>query len=48
MVDFKAIGFGKTDERMYTDLATEHPIVLCRYHVANGYYGTCQDCQFRR
>ena len=36
---FKAIGFGKTDERMYTDLATEHPIDLCRYQVANGYMG---------
>ena len=36
---FKAIGFGKTDERMYTRLASEHPIDLCRYQVANGYMG---------
>ena len=36
---FKAIGFGKTDERMYTQLASEHPIDLCRYQVANGYMG---------
>jgi len=36
---FTAIGFGKTDERMYTQLASEHPIDLCRYQVANGYMG---------
>lgn len=36
---FKAIQFGKWDERMYTELATEHPIDLCRYQVANGYMG---------
>ena len=36
---FKAIGFGKVDERMYTELATDHPIDLCRYQVANGYMG---------
>ena len=36
---FKAIGFGKTDERMYTELTSEHPIDLCRYQVANGYMG---------
>ncbi|MFV0418581.1 MAG: class I fructose-bisphosphate aldolase [Dysgonomonas sp.] len=36
---FKAIGFSKWDERMYTDLATDHPIDLCRYQVANGYMG---------
>jgi class I fructose-bisphosphate aldolase len=31
--------YGKTDERMYTDLATAHPIDLCRYQVLNGYNG---------
>lgn len=36
---FKAIGFGKYDEKMYTQLTTEHPIDLCRYQVANGYMG---------
>ena len=36
---FKAIHFGKTDERMYTELTTDHPIDLCRYQVANGYMG---------
>jgi fructose-bisphosphate aldolase, class I len=31
--------FGKFDERMYTELSSEHPIDLCRYQVANGYMG---------
>lgn len=36
---FNAIHFGKTDERVYTELTTDHPIDLCRYQVANGYMG---------
>ncbi|MBO1364186.1 class I fructose-bisphosphate aldolase [Prevotella sp. A2931] len=36
---FKAIGFGRTSDRVYTELTTEHPIDLCRYQVANGYMG---------
>ncbi|MDR2951216.1 MAG: class I fructose-bisphosphate aldolase [Prevotella sp.] len=36
---FKAINFGKWDERMYTELSSDHPIDLCRYQVANGYMG---------
>ncbi|WP_242916116.1 class I fructose-bisphosphate aldolase [Pontibacter liquoris] len=36
---FKAIGFGKTHEKMYSELATDHPIDLCRYQVANCYMG---------
>ena len=36
---FKAIGFGKYDEKMYTRLTSDHPIDLCRYQVANGYMG---------
>jgi class I fructose-bisphosphate aldolase len=36
---FKAIGFGKYDEKMYSELATDHPIDLCRYQVANCYMG---------
>ncbi len=36
---FKAINFGKTDDKVYTDLTTSHPIDLCRYQVANGYMG---------
>lgn len=31
--------YGKFDERMYTDLNSEHPIDLCRYQVANCYMG---------
>ena len=36
---FKAIGFGRTDERVYSELTTTHPIDLCRYQVATGYMG---------
>jgi class I fructose-bisphosphate aldolase len=36
---FIALKFGKTDERMYTQLTSEHPIDMCRYQVANGYMG---------
>jgi len=31
--------YGKIDERMYTDLGTDHPIDLVRYQVANGFLG---------
>ncbi|HEU5140885.1 MAG TPA: class I fructose-bisphosphate aldolase [Bacillales bacterium] len=31
--------YGKFDERMYSELATDHPIDLTRYQVANGYMG---------
>ena len=31
--------FSKIDERMYTDLATDHPIDLTRYQVINNYMG---------
>lgn len=41
---FKALNtgdssYGKLDERMYTDLTSDHPIDLCRYQVANCYMG---------
>lgn len=36
---FKALQFGKYDDKMYSQLTTEHPIDLCRYQVANGYMG---------
>ncbi|HYW03061.1 MAG TPA: class I fructose-bisphosphate aldolase [Gammaproteobacteria bacterium] len=36
---FTAIGFGKTSEKVYTELAPDHPIELCRYQVANCYMG---------
>ncbi len=31
--------YGKLDERIYTELASDHPIDLTRYQVANGYMG---------
>ena len=41
---FKALNskenpYGKIDERIYTELTTDHPIDLCRYQVANCYMG---------
>lgn len=36
---FRAIGFGKTKNEVYTKLSSEHPIDLCRYQVANSYMG---------
>ena len=41
---FKALNtgsssYGKLDERMYTDLASDHPIDLARYQVMNGFAG---------
>jgi len=31
--------YGKLDERIYTELTTDHPIDLCRYQVLNCYNG---------
>ena len=41
---FKALNtgsssYGKFDERIYTELTSDHPIDLCRYQVANCYLG---------
>ena len=36
---FEVIGFGKTAPGMYDQLATDHPIDLCRYQVINCYMG---------
>lgn len=41
---FKALNtgsssYGKLDERMYTELCSDHPIDLCRYQVMNCYMG---------
>lgn len=33
------ISYGKYDERMYTELTTDHPIDLCRYQVINCFMG---------
>jgi class I fructose-bisphosphate aldolase len=31
--------YGKFDQRIYTELSSDHPIDLCRYQVANCYLG---------
>jgi len=31
--------YGKWDEKMYSDLSSDHPIDLCRYQVLNGFSG---------
>jgi len=36
---FTAINFSKSDPLMYSNLATNHPIDLCRYQLANCYMG---------
>ena len=36
---FAALNFGKTHKKMYEQLASDHPIDLTRYQVANGYMG---------
>lgn len=36
---FKALNFGKTHEKVYSELTSEHPIDLVRYQVANNYMG---------
>lgn len=41
---YEAVGgekksYGKYDDRMYTELASDHPIDLCRYQVLNNYMG---------
>jgi len=32
-------GFGKTHEKVYSELSSDHPIDLCRYQVVNNYMG---------
>lgn len=36
---YKATGHGKTSEKVYTELSSDHPIDLCRYQVLNCYSG---------
>ena len=36
---YKAINFGKTHDKVYSELSSDHPIDLCRYQVANCYMG---------
>lgn len=36
---FTSVNFSKSDPRMYSELASDHPIDLCRYQVLNCYMG---------
>lgn len=36
---YNAINFGKTHDKVYSELSSDHPIDLCRYQVANCYMG---------
>lgn len=36
---YKALKFGKTHDKVYSDLSTDHPIDLARYQVLNCYMG---------
>ena len=40
-LNFGASSYGKFDERIYTELASDHPIDLTRYQIANCYMGRC-------
>ena len=37
--EHRRLSYGKFDERIYTELTSDHPIDLCRYQVANCYMG---------
>src|SRR5690606_19335702 len=36
---YTALKFGRTHEKVYTELSSDHPIDLCRYQVINCYMG---------
>ncbi len=36
---FREIAFGKTHDKVYSELTSDHPIDLCRYQVVNNYMG---------
>lgn len=36
---FKELGFGKTNDKVYSTLSSDHPIDLCRYQVMSCYAG---------
>lgn len=38
-LNVNGVSFGKFDERMYSQMSTNHPIDLCRYQVVNCYMG---------
>jgi class I fructose-bisphosphate aldolase len=39
MLNTGGSSYGKLDERIYTELTSDHPIDLCRYQVLNCYNG---------
>ncbi|RMD77623.1 class I fructose-bisphosphate aldolase [Candidatus Dojkabacteria bacterium] len=39
VLNTESSSYGKINEKMYSDLSTEHPIDLTKYQVANGYLG---------
>lgn len=41
VLDMGSGGYGDVDERIYTELMSDHPIDLTRYQVANSYMGRC-------
>ncbi len=40
-LNYGGSSYGKFDDRIYTELASDHPIDLTRYQVANCYMGRC-------
>ena len=36
---YTALNFGRTHDKVYSDLSSDHPIDLCRYQVVNCYMG---------
>ncbi len=40
-LNYGSSSYGKFDERIYTHLASDHPIDLTRYQIANCYMGRC-------
>ncbi|MFO7924266.1 MAG: class I fructose-bisphosphate aldolase [Bacteroidales bacterium] len=36
---YKAVNFGKTHDKVYSELTSDHPVDLCRYQVVNCYMG---------
>jgi len=36
---YPAVNFGKTHDKVYSELSSDHPIDLCRYQIANCYMG---------
>jgi len=40
-LNYGGSSYGKFDDRIYTELASDHPIDLTRYQIANCYMGRC-------